>query len=150
MDINKLLDMVSTVNRWKLDNIVYHDRTTNPQTLVQLLKRIKFLKENGTETDAKELEILEDLAKELDEDECIELLTPDEDDQRMQFIEELARKGAIETLCDNKINVETMELLCKLSPNDFILTAKRSQDIINTVKELVVQGETLSQDVAGA
>jgi hypothetical protein len=150
MDINKLLGMVSTVNRWKLDNIVYHDRTTNPQTLVQLLKRIKFLRENGTETDAKELEILEELAEELDEDECIELLTPDEFDQKFQFIEELARKGAIETLCDNKISAETMEVLCKLSPNDFILTAKRSQDIINTVNELVVQGETLSQDVAGA
>jgi hypothetical protein len=150
MDINKLLGMVSNVNQWELDNIVYHDRATNPQTLIQFLERIKFLRENGTETDAKELEILEDLADELDEDECIELLTPDEDDQKLQFIEELARKGAIETLCDNKISAETMELLCKLSPNDFILTAKRSQDIINTVKELVVQGETLSQDVAGA
>ena len=43
-----------------------------------------------------------------------------------------------------------MNAMCKLSPNDFILAAKRSQDIINSIRELVIQGETLSDDVAGA
>jgi hypothetical protein len=40
--------------------------------------------------------------------------------------------------------------MCKLSPSDFIITAKRTQDLINSIHELVIQGETLSSDVAGA
>jgi hypothetical protein len=56
----------------------------------------------------------------------------------------------LETLCKNEISIATMTTMCKLSPNDFVLAAKRSQDIINAIQELVIQGETLSKDVAGA
>jgi hypothetical protein len=152
MDIDKLLKSASAVTRWELDNIVYNDRTTNPVTLITLLKRVQTLRESSSsrETDARELEILEELVDELDEKDCANLLNPDDDDVRQRFIESLARKGALETLCNNQLSIETMETMCKLSPNDFILTAKRGQDIINAVKELVIQGETLSDDVAGA
>ena len=40
-----------------------------------------------------------------------------------------------------------MEEMCKLSPEDFIMASKRSQDLINAIKELILQGETLSQDL---
>jgi hypothetical protein len=43
-----------------------------------------------------------------------------------------------------------MNTACKLSPNDFILCAKRTQDLINAIQGLVIKGETLSSDVAGA
>jgi uncharacterized protein YjgD (DUF1641 family) len=150
MDIEKLLKSASAVSRWELDNIIYNDRTTNPTTLIALLTRVKYLRAKDNSENAQELEILEELVSELDEKECVNLLSADDDDVRQRFIESLARKGALETLCKNQLSIETMETMCKLSPNDFILTAKRGQDIINAVKELVIQGETLSDDVAGA
>ena len=94
--------------------------------------------------------MLKELADDLDPNECEELLTNNNDTAQQQFIENLARQGALETLCKNEISISTMSTMCKLSPNDFILTAKRSQDIINAIQELVIQGETLSKDVAGA
>lgn len=152
MDIEKLLKSASAVSRWELDNIIYNDRTTNPTTLIALLTRVKNLQSSSKLNNAEkqELEILEELVNELDEKECTNLLANDDDDVRQRFIESLARRGALETLCKNQLSIETMETMCKLSPNDFILTAKRGQDIINAVKELVIQGETLSDDVAGA
>jgi hypothetical protein len=138
--------------RWELDNIVYNDRTTNPETLLEFLKRIQFLQNHAdlTAEMAAELAILEELAEDLDQDECVELLSKDDDIVRQQFIENLARRGAIEVLCKEKVSEETMNMTCKLSPSDFILTAKRTQDLINSIRELVIQGETLSRDVAGA
>ena len=152
MDIEKLLKSASAVSRWELDNIIYNDRTSNPTTLIALLTRVKNLQSSSKLNNAEkqELEILEELVNELDEKECTNLLANDDDDVRQRFIESLARRGALETLCKNQLSIETMETMCKLSPNDFILTAKRGQDIINAVKELVIQGETLSDDVAGA
>jgi hypothetical protein len=139
-------------SRWELDNIVYNDRATNPETLLSFLKRIQVLRDEHEPSKEKavELAILEELAEDLDQDECIELLSKDDDIVQQNFIENLARRGAIEVLCKDKVSEETMNLTCKLSPSDFILTAKRTQDLINTIRELVIQGETLSKDVAGA
>lgn len=139
-------------NRWELDNIVYNDRTTNPETLLAFLKRIQVLSADPapSEEKAAELAILEELAEDLDQDECIEILSKDDSVMRQHFIENLARRGAIEVLCKEKVSIEVMNLTCKLSPSDFVLTAKRTQDLINSIRELVIQGETLSKDVAGA
>jgi len=139
-------------SRWELDNIVYNDRNTNPATLLSFLNRLQVLRAEykPSEEKAAELAILEELAEELDQDECVELLSKDDDVVRQYFIENLARRGAIEVLCKDKVSEETMNTTCKLSPSDFILTAKRTQDLINSIRELVIQGETLSKDVAGA
>ena len=139
-------------SRWELDNIVYNDRASNPATLLSFLNRLQVLRAEYKPSEEKiaELNILEELAKELDQDECVELLSKDDDIVRQNFIENLARRGAIEVLCKNKISEEIMNMTCKLSPRDFILTAKRTQDLINSIRELVIQGETLSKDVAGA
>jgi hypothetical protein len=154
IDIDALLDLAasSEINRWKLDNVVWNERTSNPETLVKFINRIVSLKTivDKTPADKKELSILEELANEMDQDLCEELLEQDEETVRNRFIEQLARQGALETLCNNAISIDTMEQMCKLAPNDFILTAKRSQDLINSIQELVIQGETLSNDVAGA
>lgn len=153
LDIDKLINSAKIgTSRWELDNIVYHDRTSNPVTLLEFLKRIQFLEtlENASTADKHELTILKELADDLDPVECEELLTSGDDQAQQHFIENLARQGALETLCKNEISISTMSTMCKLSPNDFILTAKRSQDIINAIQELVIQGETLSKDVAGA
>jgi hypothetical protein len=153
LNIDYILSQVPAgPSRWELDNIVYNDRATNPATLLAFLTRIQVLRNESepTESMAAELTILEKLAEELDQDECLELLVNDDEIVRQNFIENLARRGAIEVLCKDKVSTETMSMTCKLNPRDFILTAKRTQDLINSIRELVIQGETLSEDVAGA
>jgi molybdenum cofactor biosynthesis enzyme len=80
----------------------------------------------------------------------VQLLSNDDEIVQQTFIENLARTSALEVLTNDRISYETMNTMCKLSPSDFILTAKRTQDLINSIHELVIQGETLSSDVAGA
>jgi len=153
LNIDYILSQVPAgPSRWELDNIIYNDRTTNPETLLAFLHRIQVLRDENepSEEKAAELAILEELAEDLDQDECLEILSKDDDIVRQNFIENLARRGAIEVLCKEKVSEETMNMTCKLSPSDFILTAKRTQDLINSIRELVIQGETLSRDVAGA
>jgi len=153
LDIKKLLNLAkSGPSRWELDNITWYDRTSNPKSLRAFLERIQLLSDT-TDLDIEqqaELTILIELADEMDQDECAELLSNDDDIAQNNFIEALARKSAIEVLTNEKIEFETMNTLCKLTPTDFILTSKRTQDLINAIHELVIQGETLSTDVAGA
>lgn len=154
LNVNKILAAASTApSKWYLDNVVYHDRATDPTVLIEFLKRIKTLQDLGTSAvkeEKEELTILVELANEMNEKECVELLSNSDENVRQRYIESVARKAAIEVLCNNIVKIETMEELCKLSPEDFILASKRSQDLINAIKELILQGETLSQDVAGA
>jgi hypothetical protein len=153
LDINRILSNARIgLSRWELGNIVWNDRTSNPKTLHEFLSRIQELskKSDPTEIEKAELEILEELAEDLDEQDCIELLSNNDDIVQQLFIEKLARQSALEVLTAGRVSFETMNTTCKLSPNDFILTAKRTQDLINSIQELVIQGETLSNDVAGA
>ena len=149
--ITNLLSKINTSpSKWELDTVIYYDRTSNPATLAQFLTRIQTLQSiKGTPVEQQELKSLLELLEELDEEECLELINRSEDDIKTAFIEDLARTSAIEILTGGKINFETMNTACKLSPNDFILCAKRTQDLINAVQGLVVKGETLSMDVAG-
>ena len=149
--ITNLLSKINTSpSKWELDTVIYYDRTSNPATLAQFLTRIQTLQSiKGTPVEQQELKSLLELLEELDEEECLELINRSEDDAKTAFIEDLARTSAIEILTGGKINFETMNTACKLSPNDFILCAKRTQDLINAVQGLVVKGETLSMDVAG-
>jgi len=155
LDINKLLDLATAgPSRWELDNIVWNDRTSNPETLRNFLKRIQELRELSqteiSQAELEELSILDSLANEMDQIDCELLLSNDDDLAQQNFIENLARRSALEVLTCDKVTFETMNIMCKLAPEDFILTSKRTQDIINSVHELVIQGETLSRDIAGA
>ena len=149
LNIDKILKSAQ-MSRWELDNITWADRSTNPASLLSFLKRIKELQVSTNPLELAELKILEELASEMDEDECIELLNLDEDQSRQLFIENLARISAIEIITKERASFESMSTMCKLPPQDFILTAKRTQDLINSIHELVIQGETLSKEVAGA
>ena len=84
------------------------------------------------------------------EKECEALLNLDDEQVQQNFIEDLARQVALETLANNKVSIYLIETMCKLSPSDFILCSKRTQDLINSIKEFVIQGETLSDEVASA
>jgi hypothetical protein len=153
LDIDNILSTAQLgLSRWELDNIKWSDRASNPKTLFEFLTRIKTLEllEDPDEEELQELEILSELADDLDEQECIELLSNDDEIIQQHFIESLARQSALEVLSNGRVGFDTMTITCKLSPNDFILTAKRTQDLINAIQELVIQGETLSNDVAGA
>jgi hypothetical protein len=144
--------LVAGPSKWELDAIVYYDRTSNLATLTKFLTRIQdlqTLKTKATAEEKQELEYLVELLEDLDEDECLSLLNKDDDENKNLFIEELARTSAIEILTGGKISFESMNTACKLSPNDFILCAKRTQDLINAIQGLVIKGETLSMDVAG-
>jgi hypothetical protein len=153
LDIDKILTLAQTgPSRWELDNVIWNDRASNPKTLMSFLERIKTLEDIDSRLpeENQELEILLDLANDMEEDACIELLSNKDEIVQQNFIETLARTSALEVLTKERVSYETMSATCKLSPTDFILCAKRTQDIINSVLELVIQGETLSQDVAGA
>ena len=150
---NILSKLSTTPSKWELDSIIYHDRTSNAKTLAKFLTRIQdlqALKTNATAGEQQELDYLLALLEDLDADECLELSDQTDDDNKNTFIEDLARTSAIEILTSGRIGFETMNTACKLPPNDFILCAKRTQDLINAVQGLVVKGETLSMDVAGA
>ena len=150
---NILSKLSTTPSKWELDSIIYHDRTSNAKTLAKFLTRIQdlqALKTNATAEEQQELDYLLALLEDLDADECLELSDQTDDDNKNTFIEDLARTSAIEILTGGRIGFETMNTACKLPPNDFILCAKRTQDLINAVQGLVVKGETLSMDVAGA
>lgn len=159
MKLDQIDSLISNIedhscpSKWELDNVFYHDRTNNRTTLYRFLSRIKHLVkniENNNAADAQELKHLLELLDELDDDEIEDILTPSEQDSRESFIEELARVSAIEVLTNGKLSFNTMNTACKLSPNDFILCAKRTQDLINSIQRLVIKGETLSQNVAQA
>lgn len=154
LNVDKLLAAAdSGPSKWELDNVVWNERTTNPTVLKAFLQRIKELKATGnaaTKVEKIELDFLIELANELDEQECLALLSNDDALVQHRYIEYVARKNALEVLCKNQVSVETMEEMCKLSPEDFILAAKRTQDLMNSIRELILQGETLSRDVAGA
>jgi len=149
---NVLPKIVAGPSKWELDSIIYYDRTSNLLTLVKFLTRIQdlqTLKTKATGEEKQELGYLVELLEELDEEECLELLDKTEEDHKTSFIEDLARTSAIEILTGGKISYESMNTACKLSPTDFILCAKRTQDLINAIQGLVIKGETLSMDVAG-
>ena len=114
------------------------------------IQDLQALKTKATAGEQQELDYLLALLEDLDADECLELSDQTDDDNKNTFIEDLARTSAIEILTGGRIGFETMNTACKLPPNDFILCAKRTQDLINAIQGLVVKGETLSMDVAGA
>jgi hypothetical protein len=153
VNLDKILKQANLgPSRWELDNITWNDRASNPTTLKEFLKRISELKSltKPTSEQKSELTILLELADELDEEDCMELLSNEDEVVKHNFIETIARHSALEVLTNNRVSYETMNTMCKLSPNDFILASKRTQDLINSIRELVIQGETLSSDVAGA
>ena len=44
LNTEKLLTLASAgISRWELDNITWHDRASNPETLTLFLERISFL-----------------------------------------------------------------------------------------------------------
>jgi hypothetical protein len=153
VNLDKILKQANLgPSRWELDNIIWNDRASNPNTLKEFLKRISELKSltKPTLEQKSELTILLELADGLDEADCMELLSNEDEVVKHNFIETIARHSALEVLTNNRVSYETMNTMCKLSPNDFILASKRTQDLINSIRELVIQGETLSSDVAGA
>lgn len=152
-DIDKILTKTDTSpSKWEFDNIIYWDRISNPKTLVSFLTRIQTLhdKKDKTVSEEKELSKLLELLDETDYDDCLSMSFTTDDEQKDNYLENLARTNAIQILTLGRIDFNNMETACKLSPNDFILCAKRTQDLINSIQGLVIKGETLSSDVAGA
>jgi hypothetical protein len=156
MKTEKIKDVLSSIktgpSKWELDIIIWHDRLSNPKTLVDFLSRIQELQsyKKLDSTQQTELDNLLELLDEMEDNDVDELVNRNEDEAREAFIEELAKVSAIEVLTSGKLSFTTMNTACKLSPNDFILCAKRTQDLINSIQGLAIKGETLSNDVAGA
>ena len=156
MKPEKIKEILSNIklgpSKWELDTIVWHDRLSNPNTLVAFLSRIQELQaiEKLAPTQKLELDHLLELLDEIEETDINYLIERSEEEEHDAFIENLAKKSALEVLTLGRVEFETLEISCKLSPTDFILCAKRTQDLLNTISGLVIKGESLSQDVAGA
>ena len=156
MKTTQIKDVLSSINlapsKWELDIITWYDRLSNPTALVKFLSRVQELQaiKKRTVDVQQELDHLLVLLDEIDETDIVDLINRSEEDARDSFIEDLAKVSAIEVITNGKLSFETMNTACKLSPNDFILCAKRTQDLLNSIQGLVVKGETLSKDVAGA
>jgi len=101
-------------------------------------------------SESQELTHLLELLDEMEESDINELIERSEEEAHDAFIENLAKKSALEVLTNGRVDIETLNTSCKLSPNDFILCAKRTQDLLVTIHGLVIKGESLSEDVAGA
>jgi hypothetical protein len=114
------------------------------------IQKLQTLTNTASPEEQQELTYLLELLNELNDEDVSELINRSDEQAKDAFIENLARTSAIEILTGGKILYETMNTACKLSPNDFIMCAKRTQDLLNSIQGLVVKGETLSKDVAGA
>ena len=156
MKITQLKKILSKSNtgpsKWELDNITWGDRASSPTVLLKFLTRIDLLNQRKSSElsseEKNELKLLTELLDDMDEAECNELLDQTEETSKDTFIEDLARTSAIEVLTNKQLSIKTMSTSCKLPPSDFILCAKRTQDIINSIHGLVIKGENLSNDVA--
>lgn len=151
--IGELLEKIKLgPSKWELDNLIYHDRYSNPETLAAFLQRIKVLESSTDKTSQEEREFknLVELLDEMEEADVFDICYQTEDDAKDSYIEQLARLSAIQVLTDGKMDYEVMNTACKLSPNDFILCAKRTQELINSIRGLVIKGEALSQDIPQA
>lgn len=151
-NVKKLLaSCQNNLSKWELETIKWADRATNPITLKGFLLRIDYLSSvQKSEDDEREYKFLLEMLEDLDEKECELLLSNTDEVSRNFFIENLARQCALETLALGKLTLDTLTISCKLSPNDFILCAKRTQDLIDAIHGLVIKGENLSRDIAGA
>jgi len=156
MKQEQIKDVLSSINsgpsKWELDTIIWNDRLSNPEILINFLLRIQELQaiKKRSASLQQELDFLLDLLDDIEDTDVEVLINRTDNDARDAFIEELAKVSAIEVLTGGKLSFETMNTACKLSPNDFILCAKRTQDLINAIQGLAIKGETLSNDVAGA
>jgi len=156
MKTTQIKDVLSSItlspSKWELDTITWHDRLSNPTTLVNFLSRIQELQaiKKRSADMQQELDHLVELLDDIEDTDIADLINRSEEDARDAFIEDLAKISAIEVITGGKISFDTMNTACKLSPNDFILCAKRTQDLLNAIQGLVIKGETLSKDVAGA
>ena len=154
MKSEQIKDVLSSINlspsKWELDTIIWHDRLSNPNTLAAFLSRIQDLQSIKNPKDTQELDHLLELLDEIEDADIEDLINQTDNDARDAFIENLAKISAIEVITNGKLSYETMNTACKLTPSDFILCAKRTQDLLNSIQGLVIKGETLSKDVAGA
>ena len=152
MKLEQILEVLSKIktgpSKWELDTIVWYDRLSNPDTFVKFLNRIQYLSDLSSKS--QELVYLLELLDEMDESDIQDLIDRSEEEAHDAFIENLAKKSAIEVLTNGRMDIDTLNTACKLSPNDFILCAKRTQDLLVTIHGLVIKGESLSEDVAGA
>jgi len=152
MKTEQIDDVISKLklgpSKWELDTIIWHDRLRDTNTLRLFLNRIKTL--SDMKSQSHELTYLLELLEEIEESDVTELIERSEEEAHDAFIENLAKKSALEVLTNGRVDIETLNTSCKLSPNDFILCAKRTQDLLNTISGLVIKGESLSEDVAGA
>lgn len=137
-------------SKWELDTIVWYDRLSNPKSLTSFFSRIEELQNENSAAGQQELTYLLELLNDMDMSDVTELLSGSHVNARDAFIENLSKVSAIELLTTGRLSTETLTTSCKLSPNDFILCSKRTQDLLTAIQGLVIKGETLSKDVAGA
>jgi hypothetical protein len=147
---NVLSQLRDCPSKWELDNIIWSDRTADPQVLSKFLQRIEELQQASSRAATQELTILLELLEEINDYEVELLVDQTEAAAKSQYIEKLARVSAVEILSDNKLSFNTIDVTCKLGHNDFILCATRAQELITAVQSMMIKSESLSQDIPQA
>jgi hypothetical protein len=76
-----------------------------------------------------------------------ELLNGDETSVRLALIEKWAREASLDILYDGRYSKETLRFILNLPKDDYQLLLKRVEEIVNSVRDISIQSDTLTDIV---
>jgi hypothetical protein len=113
----------------------------NREKLVLFFEKIEQLPESD------ELSILLKILDEHNSDKLKELLDGDETSVRLALIEKWAREASLDILYDGRYSKETLRFILNLPKDDYQLLLKRVEEIVNSVRDISIQSDTLTDIV---
>jgi hypothetical protein len=113
----------------------------NREKLVLFFEKIEQLPES------EELSILLKILDEHNSDKLKELLNGDETSVRLALIEKWAREASLDILYDGRYSKETLRFILNLPKEDYQLLLKRVEEIVNSVRDISIQSDTLTDIV---
>jgi hypothetical protein len=113
----------------------------NREKLVLFFEKIEQLPES------EELSILLKILDEHNSDKLKELLNGDETSVRLALIEKWAREASLDILYDGRYSKETLRFILNLPKQDYQLLLKRIEEIVNSVRDISIQSDTLTDSI---
>jgi hypothetical protein len=113
----------------------------NREKLVSFFEKIEQLPQSD------ELSILLQILDDHDSNKLKELLDGDETSVRLALIEKWAREASLDILYDGRYSKETLRFILNLPKEDYQLLLKRVEEIVNSVRDISIQSDTLTDIV---
>jgi hypothetical protein len=113
----------------------------NREKLVSFFEKIEQLPQSD------ELSILLQILDDHNSDRLKELLNGDETSVRLALIEKWAREASLDILYDGRYSKETLRFILNLPKEDYQLLLKRVEEIVNSVRDISIQSDTLTDIV---